>query len=75
MKVLESGLLHSFGLALFEDYMYWTDVNTGALYKAHKFHAKMPGNITALIHQVTGAGPVKVLHNLVQTQGIPTMLI
>ena len=38
-------LRHPFSISVFEDWMYWTEWDTHAVYRANKFHG---GNVTAV---------------------------
>lgn len=45
-------LRHPFSITVFEDYVYWTDWDKEAVYKANKFNGKNVEPVTAL-HMVS----------------------
>ena len=62
-----SGLTNPYGVAVFEDYVYWTDLRLKKLYKTNRFK---PTEKIKLGSNLSQPMDIKVYHPLIQTEGM-----
>jgi len=64
-REIVTGLTQPYGVAVFEDYVYWTDLFMKKLYKANKFDGTEHHQFGSFLMQPMD---IKVFHPLVQTK-------
>lgn len=69
--IVREGVSHIFSLAIFEDFLYWTDWETAKIEKAHKFSGK---NRTQVVNRMPNRPMgIRVVHSLLQPKSdLPT---
>jgi len=65
--LIVSGLTNPYGVAVFEDYVYWTDLRLKKLYKTNKFKRSKNIQLGSYLSQPMD---IKVYHPLIQSKGL-----